>query len=53
MKLEFSRQISEKYQVLIFMKICPVGSECSMRTEIHNEANALKIVLIKLLLICN
>jgi hypothetical protein len=39
MKLEFSRQIFEKY--VDFMEICQTGAECSMRTDGHDEANSL------------
>jgi len=44
MKLEFYRQIFEKYSVLSkFMKICPVGAElfhADRRTDRHDEANS-------------
>ena len=39
MKLEFSRQIFEKY----FLKICPVGAKlfhADGRTDKHDEANS-------------
>jgi len=49
-KLEFSRQIFEKYPILNFMQICPVGTavfHVKGRTDImkltvtlHNTANA-------------
>jgi len=42
MKLEFSRQIVEKPQILNFMKISPVGAEMFRvdgQTDRHDEAN--------------
>jgi len=42
LKLEFSRQIVEKYSNITFMKIPPVGAEIFLRdrrTDRHNEAS--------------
>jgi len=42
MKIEFSRQIFEKYSKLNFMKIRPVGNElfhADGRTDRHDEVN--------------
>jgi hypothetical protein len=43
MKLEFSRQIFEKAEILNFIKIRPVGTElfhANRRTDGHNERNS-------------
>ena len=42
MKLEFSWQFFEKYQVSNFMKICLVGAELfhvNRRMDVHDEVN--------------
>jgi len=47
MKLEFSRQIFEKHQIIYAMKICPAGAELfhekgrlDRQTDRHDEANS-------------